>query len=541
MERGKIVQRGTHEQMKGRRRAVRDPDPGVALNDHLVTRRPELGRPRRRGNRRGDRRLAPDSALRRRRLLGGRGGTGAGVRGRASRRAARVGARSHFLTVPAGCCMLGMDVEGLGVGHGFLAVGGVGTRVRRISIARLGRALRERPAVAAAVCSLVDRWLMDLGRALTEDIVSRPRIDASLLPGERIALENRAEAGAQRGVAWLEVLARQPPVRRHGGPGIRAGDGAAPDPSAQHPARGRGADAGRAAAAGAVPAPGLGLDRSGQHRRRRHPARLFRRRGRGARPRLLAAGSALSITRSASASSSTSGSQTIDELNRLRTKTEYSETARADAYGELVNVLASDQGKAAPAEIQAARRSGARRVLAGRRAAAGDRPLAPRSRSEADLRSARVVDRQGFAAAHASGGAARRLVPPRPRPDGRAARGLRCAGGAAPHLTAQLRPGRSLDRRAAEGHRRAGHEPVSVRRQLLSTVPERPARRLRPGSLRAARTAPRRRHAGGDGDRARPARHRHAATHREAVRLGRFLRPTARWSCRSWPRCSWWR
>src|SRR6185436_11264450 len=103
-------------------------------------------------------------------------------------------------------CMLGMDVEGLGIGHGFLAVGGVGTRVRRLSLASLRRLVRQRPEAVAVVCSLLDRWLMDLGRALTRNIVPRPQIDAALSPGDRIALENRAEAAAQRGVAWLEVV-----------------------------------------------------------------------------------------------------------------------------------------------------------------------------------------------------------------------------------------------------------------------------------------------------------------------------------------------
>jgi ATP-binding cassette subfamily C protein len=262
-----------------------------------------------------------------------------------------VGARSHFLTVPAGCCMLGMDVSGFGGGHGFLAVGGVGTRVRRLSIARLGRLLRDRPAAIAAVCALLDRWLSDLGRALTDGIAARPRIDASLTPGERIALENRAEATAQRGVVWLEVL---------GGNLLFVGMESLVFERAMAPRQ--------------IPGNSILLD----------VAELMQ----GVRPQRtlfplpasawIAAANAEGIETRLDCFAAESVArdpgfwqglgvfhralcqcefinkklQTVDELNRLRTKAEYADTARADAYGELARVLEIDRAKAPPAEIQ---------------------------------------------------------------------------------------------------------------------------------------------------------------------------------------------
>ncbi len=233
--------------------------------------------------------------------------------------------------------------------------------------------------------------------------------------------------------------------------------------------------------------------------------------------------------------------QTIDELNRLRTKAEYSETARADAYGELVNVLAERSGPGGARRDPAARRSGARRVLAGRRAAAGHRPLAPRSRSEADLRSARVVDRQGVAAAHASGRAARRLVPPRPRPDGRAARATpmrrwRCSP---PHRAATTWsiPRPESGRRSPPSWPRACLRSPSASiggfraaRSALSTW-------LASGCPGFAETSSRWRRWGSRWVCSAPSRRSSPG----CCSTRPFLRPTARWSCRSCPRCSWWR
>lgn len=246
--------------------------------------------------------------------------------------------------------MLGMDVESLGVGHGFLAVGGVGTRARRLSIARLERLLGERPEVAATLCSLVDRWLVDLGRALTEDLVPRPQIDAFVQLGERIALENRAEAGSQRGVAWLEVLS---------GNLLFVGMEMLVFERAWAPQE--------------IPERSILIDVAALMHGEKPPRSLFplpagtwvgaaNAEGLDTRLDVLAAEAvvrdpgfwrALGSFHRALCQCEFINKRlaAVDELNRLRTKAEYAEAARADAQSELVQVLAGPGGPSRPAEI----------------------------------------------------------------------------------------------------------------------------------------------------------------------------------------------
>jgi ATP-binding cassette subfamily C protein len=258
-----------------------------------------------------------------------------------------VGARSHFLTVPAGCCMLGMDVEGLG--HGFLAVGAVGTRVRRLSVDRLRRLVAQRPEVAEVLGGLVDRWLVDLGRALTEDLLPRPQIDAFVQPGERIALENRAEAGAQRGVAWLEVLS---------GNLLFVGMEVLVFERARAPLE--------------IPKSSIMLDVAALMRGATPPRSFFplpagtwvgaaNAEGLDTRLDVLTADAvvrdpgywpALAAFHRALCQCEFINKMlaAVDELNRLRTKAEYAAAARADAQGELVKVLGDGQPRARPVE-----------------------------------------------------------------------------------------------------------------------------------------------------------------------------------------------
>jgi ATP-binding cassette subfamily C protein len=254
------------------------------------------------------------------------------------------GPRSHFVTVPAGSCMVGMDVQSYGGGHGFLAVGGVGTRVRRLSIARLERRVQESPDVAHAVCDLVDRWLHDLGRALTEDIVPLPHIDSSIQPGERLLLENRSQVSAQRGVVWLEVLSgnllfvgfESLIFERSRAPreipkqsillevaelmrGARPSRTLVPLPSSTW-VEADNAEGGETrldgfAAVDVVGDAGFWRGLATFHRAVSQCEFINKRLG------------------------------TVDELNRLRTKAEYASAAREGAYGELLRVLAKERSK----------------------------------------------------------------------------------------------------------------------------------------------------------------------------------------------------
>ncbi len=256
-----------------------------------------------------------------------------------------VGARSHFLTVAAGSCMLGMDVENLGLGYGFLAVGRVGTRVRRLSITRLKQRIRQRPEVAAAVCSLVDGWVAELGRSLTEDIRPLPQNDASVEAGERLVLLNQALINARSGVVWLEVLA---------GNLVFTGMEALVFESAGAPA--------------VIPQHSILLEIEELMQVGQPPRQLFplststwvgAANAEGVETRLdaLAAESVVEdpgFWRAldwfhqvlCQCEFINKRLEKVDELHRLRTKAEYAETARADAYGELVEVLESDRRQA---------------------------------------------------------------------------------------------------------------------------------------------------------------------------------------------------
>ncbi len=258
------------------------------------------------------------------------------------------GARSHFVSVPAGCCMLGMDFESIGAGHGFLAVGGVGTRLRRLSIARLQTLVRSRPELAPVVCGLVDRWLLDLGRALTHDIAPLPLIDATVQAGDRLSLENRAQVSAQRGVAWLEVLT---------GNLLFVGIESLVFERAKAPEK--------------IPESSILLEvaalmQGGESRRALFPLPVStwieadNAAGVDTRVDVF---SAEAVVRDAGFWSALATFhralcqcefinkrlRTVDELDRLRTKKEFAHAARAEAYGELIGVLDSDRSQPKPA------------------------------------------------------------------------------------------------------------------------------------------------------------------------------------------------
>jgi len=114
------------------------------------------------------------------------------------------GSRAHFLSVSPGQLMLGMDLTGFGMGSGFLAVGRMGTNLRRLSVARLQEAARDeryRPGLAV----LLDAWVAALSRSLTKDFSPGPIVDVTLGDGEETTLENQKKAKPGKGVVWVDV------------------------------------------------------------------------------------------------------------------------------------------------------------------------------------------------------------------------------------------------------------------------------------------------------------------------------------------------
>ncbi len=114
------------------------------------------------------------------------------------------GARNHFVTVEQGGLLVGMDPALFAGGSGFLAVGTIGTTLRRLPRARF-RELARRPPLAAQVGELVDRWVAALSSGLTGDIVPPPMEEISLLPSETARLLPSQRALSGRGVLWIEA------------------------------------------------------------------------------------------------------------------------------------------------------------------------------------------------------------------------------------------------------------------------------------------------------------------------------------------------
>jgi NHLM bacteriocin system ABC transporter ATP-binding protein len=114
-----------------------------------------------------------------------------------------VGARTHFLTVPQGEALFGMDLRYAGE-SGFLAASKGDTVVRRIPRDSLAD-LTADPHTAAEVVRLVDAWVMRLARRLTDDIKNRPVADVSMESGTKASVTLGQRARAASGVVWIEA------------------------------------------------------------------------------------------------------------------------------------------------------------------------------------------------------------------------------------------------------------------------------------------------------------------------------------------------
>ena len=76
------------------------------------------------------------------------------------------GTRHHYLTADPGDVLFGIDLARFGEGLGLLGVGLVGTRLQRVSLARI-RAAAKDPAYAGEVASAVERWVTGLSRGVS--------------------------------------------------------------------------------------------------------------------------------------------------------------------------------------------------------------------------------------------------------------------------------------------------------------------------------------------------------------------------------------
>lgn len=113
------------------------------------------------------------------------------------------GARTHFITVPQGEVLFGMDLRDAG-DSGFLASSKTGTVVRRLRREEIP-GLATEPHMAAEVVRLVDGWLTRLSRRLTDDIRNRPAADVSLDAGKAASLAMGQRVRGEGGVVWIDA------------------------------------------------------------------------------------------------------------------------------------------------------------------------------------------------------------------------------------------------------------------------------------------------------------------------------------------------
>jgi len=113
------------------------------------------------------------------------------------------GSRIHLWTATAGQMLCGfapLDGDGLGL----LAVGHPGTRLRRLSEAKLRELLRD-PAAAAELAGRLDDWLSGLFAEITR--TAAPKVFAELRPGVETRLEETGRtARSRQGVTWVRHL-----------------------------------------------------------------------------------------------------------------------------------------------------------------------------------------------------------------------------------------------------------------------------------------------------------------------------------------------
>lgn len=115
-----------------------------------------------------------------------------------------VGTRGHFISIEPGQLMFGMDLDGFAMGSGFLAVGRMGTHLRRLSISQL-RDLAADERYAEELAGMVDTWVSTLSRSLTKEFTPGPLVDVNLLEGADVTLANQQKARSGKGVLWLDV------------------------------------------------------------------------------------------------------------------------------------------------------------------------------------------------------------------------------------------------------------------------------------------------------------------------------------------------
>ena len=114
------------------------------------------------------------------------------------------GARNHFVTVTEGRLMMGFAPDLFETGSGFLAVGSINTVLRRLSRRRL-ESLAQEPHLGATIAEWIDGWVESVSEGLTDEISHPPLDEITLMPGETKTLPREHQACPNKGVVWLHL------------------------------------------------------------------------------------------------------------------------------------------------------------------------------------------------------------------------------------------------------------------------------------------------------------------------------------------------
>lgn len=114
-----------------------------------------------------------------------------------------VGARTHFLTVPQGEALFGMDLSEAGDAS-FLASAKGDAVVRRVPRDGIA-ALRHDPDAATEATRLIDAWVTRLSRRLTDDIRQRSGSELALAADTDAVIPHGQRVKAGSGVLWVDL------------------------------------------------------------------------------------------------------------------------------------------------------------------------------------------------------------------------------------------------------------------------------------------------------------------------------------------------
>ena len=129
------------------------------------------------------------------------------------------GTRTHFLTVPPGEALFGLDVSDAG-DAAFLASAKADAVVRRLS-RKTAFDLAADDNTGKELTRLVDDWVVRLSSRLTEDIHNRPVAELSLEAGQAASVGAGQRVRAAAGVVWVQT---EPDVWLYVGLGTLSGD-----------------------------------------------------------------------------------------------------------------------------------------------------------------------------------------------------------------------------------------------------------------------------------------------------------------------------